>query len=223
MPPVSSLTFNQRSDPRGSLLRIQGLPRWQEWWRIRLLMQETQKMQVWSLAWEDPWRRKWQAAPVFSPGRFHGQRSLEGYTVHGSAESRTWLSTHTSFISLLFSLSSPSVRPSMWSTLMISILGSPLQLFALSLPHPLPRCSNYITSCSDILRGFPLTTEMKPHPLAGIQGPLCSDHATLLSHNALPILKWDNISMWTTLTFTKDCQAAVGSVCCFNIFKAHLE
>ena len=27
-----------------------------------------------------PWRRKWQPAPVFSPGKSHGQRSLAGYS-----------------------------------------------------------------------------------------------------------------------------------------------
>ena len=27
-----------------------------------------------------PWRRKWQPAPVFSPGESHGQRSLVGYS-----------------------------------------------------------------------------------------------------------------------------------------------
>ena len=26
------------------------------------------------------WRRKWQPTPVFLPGKYHGQRSLEGYT-----------------------------------------------------------------------------------------------------------------------------------------------
>ena len=25
-----------------------------------------------------PWRRKWQPTPVFLPGKFHGQRNLEG-------------------------------------------------------------------------------------------------------------------------------------------------
>ena len=33
-----------------------------------------------------PWRRKWQPTPVFLPGKFHGQRSLAGYTVHGVAK-----------------------------------------------------------------------------------------------------------------------------------------
>ena len=56
-------------------------------------MKETQ---VQSLGWEDPWRRNWQATPVFLPGKFHGQRSLAGYSPWG-IKSRTWLSnwTHT--------------------------------------------------------------------------------------------------------------------------------
>ena len=38
-----------------------------------------------------PWRRKWQPTPVFLPGKFHGQRSLEGYSPWGLKESdRTW-------------------------------------------------------------------------------------------------------------------------------------
>ena len=38
-----------------------------------------------------PGRRKWQPTPVFSPGKFPGQRSLAGYTVHGAAKSQTQL------------------------------------------------------------------------------------------------------------------------------------
>ena len=32
------------------------------------------------------WRRKWQPAPVFLPGKFHGQRSLVGYSSRGRKE-----------------------------------------------------------------------------------------------------------------------------------------
>ena len=39
-----------------------------------------------------PWRKKWQPAPVFLPGEFHGQRRLVGYTVHGVTKSQTGLS-----------------------------------------------------------------------------------------------------------------------------------
>ena len=38
------------------------------------------------------WRRKWQPTPLFLPGKYHGCRSLVGYTVHGVAKSWTKLS-----------------------------------------------------------------------------------------------------------------------------------
>ena len=34
-----------------------------------------------------PWRRAWQPTLVFSPGEFHGQRSLAGYSPWGRKES----------------------------------------------------------------------------------------------------------------------------------------
>ena len=36
---------------------------------------------VWSLGWEDPLEKEMQPAPVFLPGEFHGQTSLEGYSL----------------------------------------------------------------------------------------------------------------------------------------------
>ena len=47
------------------------------------------------------WRRKWQPTPVFSPGEFHGQRSLVGYSPWGQKESYTteWL-THTNCLNI---------------------------------------------------------------------------------------------------------------------------
>ena len=47
-------------------------------------MQETQ---VRSLVRKIPWRREWQATPVFFPGESHGQRSLVGYSPWGHKES----------------------------------------------------------------------------------------------------------------------------------------
>ena len=35
------------------------------------------------------WRSKWQPTPVFLPGKFHGQRSLAGYSPWGRKESDT--------------------------------------------------------------------------------------------------------------------------------------
>ena len=50
-----------------------------------------QEMWVGSLAWKIPWRRKWQPAPVFLPGKSHGQRSLAGYGPWGCKELDTTL------------------------------------------------------------------------------------------------------------------------------------
>ena len=44
-------------------------------------------------AWFNPWvrkkprRREWLPTPVFLPGKFHGQRSLAGYSPWGPKES----------------------------------------------------------------------------------------------------------------------------------------
>ena len=59
------------------------------------------EMWVPSLGWEDPlekgraihysilWRRKRQPTPVLLPEKFHGQRSLVGYSPWGHKESNT--------------------------------------------------------------------------------------------------------------------------------------
>ena len=44
-------------------------------------MQETQEMQVQSLGQEDPLEEEAATTPVFLPGKFHGQRSLAGYSL----------------------------------------------------------------------------------------------------------------------------------------------
>ena len=36
-----------------------------------------------------PWRRKWQPAPIYSPSKLHGQRSLVGYSPWGCKKSGT--------------------------------------------------------------------------------------------------------------------------------------
>ena len=40
-----------------------------------------QETQVVFLGQEDPWKRKWQHAEVFLPGKSHGQRGLVGYSL----------------------------------------------------------------------------------------------------------------------------------------------
>ena len=60
-------------------------------------MQETQ---VWSLGGEDPLEgRAWQPAPVFLPGKPHGQRILAGYSSWGHKE---WDTTEQLTLPLAF-------------------------------------------------------------------------------------------------------------------------
>ena len=50
-------------------------------------MQETQELQLPSLAWEDPLEEGMQPTPVFLPRESHGQQSLVGYGPRGHKES----------------------------------------------------------------------------------------------------------------------------------------
>ena len=55
------------------------------------------------------WRRKWQPAPVFLPGKSHGQRSLAGYRPWACKESdmTEWLNNNYSSLLLLIILLLP--------------------------------------------------------------------------------------------------------------------
>jgi len=52
-------------------------------------MKEAQETWVQSQGREDPWSREWQFTPVFLPGLFHEQRSLEGCSPWGHKKSDT--------------------------------------------------------------------------------------------------------------------------------------
>ena len=49
-----------------------------------------QEIRVWSLGQEDSWRREWLPTPVFLTWKFHGQRSLAGYSCKES-DTTKWL------------------------------------------------------------------------------------------------------------------------------------
>ena len=53
------------------------------WWRICLQCRRP-GFDPW--VGKIPWRREWQPTPVFLPGEFHGQRSLEDYSPWGQKE-----------------------------------------------------------------------------------------------------------------------------------------
>ena len=68
------------------------------WWlkKKKSAVQEMPKTQIWHSWVEISWNRKWQPTSVFLPGKFHGQRSLVGYSPWGrkKADTTEWLSTH---------------------------------------------------------------------------------------------------------------------------------
>ena len=43
----------------------------------------TQETRAWYWVGKIPWKREWLSTPVFLPGKFHGQRSLAGYSPQG--------------------------------------------------------------------------------------------------------------------------------------------
>ena len=60
-----------------------GLARWLGWERICL---QCRRPEFYPVVGKIPWRRKWQATPVFLPGESHGQKSLVGYSPWGCKE-----------------------------------------------------------------------------------------------------------------------------------------
>ena len=54
------------------------------------------KQETWFNPWvgKIPWKRKWQPTPVLLPGKFHGWRSLVGYSPWGCKELDTTEQLH---------------------------------------------------------------------------------------------------------------------------------
>ena len=55
-----------------------------------------------SWAGKMPWRRKWQPAPVFLPGKSLGQRSLVGHSLRSQRVKHDWAHTRTHTIHLIY-------------------------------------------------------------------------------------------------------------------------
>ena len=85
-----SKTFNLRQWASLVVQLVKNLP----------VMQET-RGQYWGR--KIPWRRKWQPTPVLLPGKFHGQRSLVGYSPWHHKESDMTEGLHFYF-QLIFSI-----------------------------------------------------------------------------------------------------------------------
>ena len=62
-----------------------------------------------------PWRRAWQSAPVFLPGKYHGQSSLVGYSPYSHKESdMTEVAEHEAHICHKITTTVALVRRRQW-------------------------------------------------------------------------------------------------------------
>ena len=64
-------------------MHLQGLPRWLTG---KEPVCKCRRLRFDPLVRKIPWRRKWQPAPVFLPGKSYGQMSLVGYSPWGCKE-----------------------------------------------------------------------------------------------------------------------------------------
>ena len=92
-----------------------------------------------------PWSRKWQAVPVFLPGKFHWQEEPGGsWQFHGIKKSPAWLSTHThihtSFLRWIFLAPLLQLVSRMCMGLFLGSLFCSID--QVSVFMPLPHCSN---------------------------------------------------------------------------------
>ena len=81
------------------------------------IMQETREMQVWSLDQENPLEEEMATTPVFSPGKFHEQKSLVSYSTWGwkDMDMTEHTYTHTNTYGNLPGISSVQLSPSVVS------------------------------------------------------------------------------------------------------------
>ena len=88
-----SRTTAQLSQTRS--LRIMGLPRWCSGKIPTCQCRRLQRHGFNPSVGKIPWRRKWTPTPVFLPVKFHGQKSLVGYSLWCRKESDMTERTHT--------------------------------------------------------------------------------------------------------------------------------
>ena len=65
---------------------VAGLPRWRCGKESACQCRRHMRHRLDPWVGKIPWSRKWHLTPVFLPGKFHGQRSLTGYSLWGCKE-----------------------------------------------------------------------------------------------------------------------------------------
>ena len=73
--------------------------RWPKYWRSSFSISPSNEYS--GLITFRIWRRKWQPTPVLLPGKFHGWRTLVGYSAWGPKESDTTERLHFHFLPVL--------------------------------------------------------------------------------------------------------------------------
>ena len=78
-------------------INIMGLPRWHSSTESAHQCRRSQRHEFYPWVRKISWSRKWQHAPVFLPGKFHGKRSLVGHSPWGCRVRHNWVTkcTHT--------------------------------------------------------------------------------------------------------------------------------
>ena len=140
--------FARRNTEVSCHFLLHGLP-WRLRWQSMCLQCRRPGFNPW--VGKIPWRRKWQPTPVLLPGKFHGWRSLVGYSLWGRKESNTTEQLH--FLSFSRDLPEPEIKPvspamagrffyhwATWEALDNSISRRFPELFCRCDPHPHPPC-----------------------------------------------------------------------------------
>ena len=133
-----------------------------------------------------PWNREWQLPPVFLPGEFHGQGSLEGYRPW-CLKSQTWLSDWHYYVPIagwpmeihevffgFFPLSVSSIHQCQSLSTCFHNISSFLPIHCFSLDPwyqppvafltPLPSCSSSPSSLKVYFAQITTWTELYPNP-----------------------------------------------------------
>jgi len=97
-----------------SYCRTMGFPRWCNGKESTCQCKRCRRQGTGSTSWvrKIPWSRKWLPTSVFLPGKFHGQRSLAGYSLWGCKE----LNVHTHCCTTITLLPVLAVTLGIWSS-----------------------------------------------------------------------------------------------------------
>ena len=90
----------------------------------------------WQLVYTLFWRRKWQPTPVLLPGKFHGWRSLVGYSPWGWRVRHDWVTSLSLFTFIHFLFITIAIISWLFFFLSVRSFAQWIYAFNLFYPHP---------------------------------------------------------------------------------------